>query len=87
MSELSPFCPQPRTLVGAAGTAASCQEATYASQQTAPLFDHLVGAASRVGGTSRLSALAVLRLMRSSNLVGNRTGRSAGFAPLRMRPV
>jgi hypothetical protein len=28
-----------------------------------------------------------LRLMRSSNLVGNRTGRSAGFAPLRMRPV
>src|SRR5262245_27726607 len=34
---------QLRTLVGAAGTAASCQEATYAPQQTTPLFDHLVG--------------------------------------------
>ena len=37
------------------------------------------------GGTSRPSALAVLRLMISSNLVGACTGRSAGFSPLRMR--
>ena len=36
---------------------------------------------------SRPSALAVLRLMTSSNLVGCTTGRSAGFAPLRMRPA
>ena len=42
-------------------------------------------AASKVGGTSRPSALAVLRLMTSSNLVGACTGRSAGFSPLRMR--
>ena len=35
-------------------------------------------------GTSRPSALAVLRLMTSSNLVGSSTGRSAGFAPLRI---
>ena len=41
--------------------------------------------ASSVGGTSRPSALAVLRLMASSYLVGVCTGRSAGFSPLRMR--
>src|SRR5262249_57931583 len=41
--------------------------------------------ASRVGGTSRPSALAVLRLMPSSYLVGACTGRSAGFSPFRMR--
>src|SRR5207245_2659960 len=40
---------------------------------------------SRVGGTSRPSALAVLRLIRSSNFVGCWTGRSAGLSPLRMR--
>jgi hypothetical protein len=36
-------------------------------------------------GTSSPSALAVLRLMTSSNLVGPSTGRSAGFAPRSMR--
>src|SRR5262245_16142174 len=41
--------------------------------------------ASRVGGTVRPSALAVLRLITSSYLVGACTGRSAGFSPLRMR--
>src|SRR5262245_659251 len=41
--------------------------------------------ASSVGGTSRPSALAVLRLIASSYLVGACTGRSAGFSPLRMR--
>src|SRR5262249_7883239 len=40
---------------------------------------------SSVGGTVRPSALAVLRLITSSNLVGCCTGRSAGFSPLRMR--
>jgi hypothetical protein len=47
--------------------------------------------ASNVGGTSRPSVLAVLRLITSSYLVGACTGRSAGFSPLRMvdriRPV
>src|SRR5215467_11304028 len=37
------------------------------------------------GGTSRPSALAVLRLTSSSYLVGVCTGRSVGFSPLRMR--
>src|ERR1700730_2532867 len=36
-------------------------------------------------GTSRPIALAVLRLMTSSNLVGACTGSSAGLSPLRMR--
>ena len=41
--------------------------------------------ASMDGGTARPRALAVLRLMTSSNFVGCCAGRSAGFAPLRMR--
>ena len=39
---------------------------------------------SSVGGTVRPSALAVLRLITSSYLVGAWTGRSLGLAPLRM---
>jgi hypothetical protein len=38
-------------------------------------------------GTAMPSALAVLRLMISSNLVGCWTGMSAGFSPFRIRPV
>src|SRR5262249_6732941 len=41
--------------------------------------------ASNVDGTSRPSALAVLRLITSWYLVGSCTGRSAGFSPFRMR--
>src|SRR5262249_24096181 len=41
--------------------------------------------ASSVGGISRPSALAVLRLIASSYRIGACTGRSAGFSPLRMR--
>src|SRR5262249_978470 len=41
--------------------------------------------ASSVGGTSMPIALAALRLMTSSYLVGACTGRSAGFSPLRIR--
>src|SRR5215470_1221832 len=32
-------------------------------------------------------ALAVVRFMTNSNLVGCKTGKSAGFSPLRMRPT
>jgi hypothetical protein len=42
---------------------------------------------SRAVGTERPSARAVFRLMISSTLVVCWTGRSAGFSPLRMRPV
>src|SRR3974390_1977923 len=38
-------------------------------------------------GTDRPSALAVLRLITSSYLVGACTGMSAGFSPLRMRSM
>src|SRR6478736_8959528 len=41
--------------------------------------------AIRVVGTSRPSALAVLRLMTSSYLVGCSTGKSPGGLPLRIR--
>jgi hypothetical protein len=41
--------------------------------------------ASSEAGTVRPSALAVLRLITSSYLVGACTGKSAGFSPLRMR--
>src|SRR6202023_3668877 len=41
--------------------------------------------ASSIGGTSMPSALAVLRLITSSYLVGACTGRSAGFSPLSTR--
>src|SRR4051812_16271928 len=40
--------------------------------------------ASNVGGGDRSSALVVFRLMISSNLIGCSTGRSAGFAPLKI---
>src|SRR5207249_1429742 len=39
------------------------------------------------GGTVRPSALAVLRLTTSSNVVGCWTGKSAGLAPLRICPT
>src|SRR5262249_42882489 len=39
----------------------------------------------RFSQTRRSSALAVLRLITSSYLVGACTGKSAGFAPLRIR--
>jgi hypothetical protein len=41
--------------------------------------------ASNAGGTVRPRALAVLRLITNSYLVGACAGRSAGFSPFRMR--
>src|SRR5215472_17273670 len=43
--------------------------------------------ASSLSGIWRPSAFAVLRLMINSSFVACMTGRSAGFSPLRMRPV
>ena len=63
-----------------------CRRAAEQRDELAPLHSITSSArASSVGGTSRPSALAVLRLITSSYLVGACTGRSAGFSPLRMR--
>ena len=43
--------------------------------------------ASNVGEISIPSALAVLRLMTSWNVVGCCIGKSAGFSPFRIRPM
>src|SRR5262249_46752630 len=43
--------------------------------------------ADRLGATSTPSALAVFRLMTSSNLVDCTTGRSAGLSPLRILTI
>ena len=42
------------------------------------------GASRSLGGMVRLRALAVLRLITSSILVGNSTGRSPGLAPFKI---
>src|SRR5262249_45157427 len=54
-------------------------------EECAPLHSITSSArASSVGGTSSPSAVAVVRLMMRSNLVGCSTGISAGFAPRRI---
>jgi hypothetical protein len=56
-----------------------------------PLFERYSITSSAVassdGGTFMPSALAVFKLIANSNLVDCCTGKSAGFSPLRMRPV
>ncbi len=69
-----------------------CHFRTHPSQQKrrARLHGHSITSsarASRVGGRSMPSTLAVLRLTINSNLVVCWIGRSAGFSPLRIRPV
>jgi hypothetical protein len=53
----------------------------------ASLFSDTLSSALPVSGIVRPRAFAVLRLTISSNFVGWRTGRSAGFSPLSIRPV
>jgi hypothetical protein len=56
--------------------------------RAAPLHSITSSARTSIrGGTSRLSARAVFRLITNSNRVDCMTGRSAGFSPLRIRPV
>ena len=68
-----------------------CDEHVAAENQAAHLEDAMLRRLSKRpdsgSGTVMPSALAVLRLMISSTLVACWTGRSAGFSPLRMRPV
>src|SRR5262245_1479184 len=68
-----------RPLCARSGCEQSQQGSAYSITSSAML--------SNVGGTVMPSILAVWALMSSSNLVDCTTGRSAGFAPLRMRLV
>jgi hypothetical protein len=54
-----------------------------------PTFHSITSSAmaSNPGGKLRPNALAVLRLITNSNLLDCMTGKSAGFSPLRIRPV
>ena len=57
-----------------------------ASEERAAVYHWMISSARcrSGGGIVRPRALAVFRLMTSSNLVGCSTGRSAGLAPLRI---
>src|SRR5262249_61904934 len=57
--------------------------------EVAPVVHSITSSAatSSLSGTVRPSILAVWWLMTSSNLLACTTGRSAGVAPLRMRPA
>jgi hypothetical protein len=48
------------------------------------LLDHLIRPLQERLGDRQAEGLAVFRLMTSSNLMGRSTGKSAGFAPLRI---
>jgi hypothetical protein len=82
----------PRTRSGCCARAASGHAAalpmSVKNSRPLQLRDHSITSsarASKLSGTVRPSALAVLRLIASSYLVGACTGRSAGLSPLRMR--
>src|SRR5262249_39088617 len=66
-----------------------CRRAAEQREERAAL-DHSITSSARassVGGISRPGALAVLRLITKSYLVGACTGRLAGFSSLRMRSM
>ena len=70
---------------------AACRDGpTTDSRSAANKFHHSITSSARtksVGGMVNPSALAVFRLMTSSNLTVCWTGRSAGLAPLRIFPT
>src|SRR5262249_17620125 len=68
-------------LLRAHGERPRCRAAEKRDEVAPPHSITSSARARSVGGTSRPSALAVVRLMRRSNLVGCSTGISAGFAP------
>ena len=74
--------PQKRTLELSCGMSALCQKRT---SDTYSITSSAI--AMTPGGIVSPSALAVLRLITSSNVVGWIIGRSAGLAPLRILPI
>src|SRR6516164_3948907 len=102
LSELhsSPSQSTPGSMPDAASVCERCRPHAYATMKllchgckfgvSNSIIDHSITSSARTSravGIVRPSALAVLRLMISSTLVACWTGRSAGFSPLRMRPV
>jgi hypothetical protein len=79
-----PLFTQQRTSPRYFGMSVSCHDETHAPQQNLIYSITSSARARSAGGMVSPSALAVLRLITSSNLVGCSTGRSAGFAPLRI---
>src|SRR5262245_43532561 len=67
----------------------SGHSSTLPFEARAPQFHSMimVVSASTLGGIIKPSAFAVFRLIAKLNLVDTSTGSSAGFSPLRMRPV
>src|SRR5262249_60501601 len=63
---------------------ASCRTAEQRDELAPPHSITSSARASSVGGTSRPSAFAVLRLITNSILVGNSTGRSPGLVPFKI---
>src|SRR5262245_57076857 len=66
---------------------AMCQNRNLRRSKEHPYSNTSSARASSVGGTSRPSALAALRLRTIWYLVGICTGKSAGFSPLRIRSI
>jgi ABC transporter substrate binding protein len=84
--------PHPLTLLRARRERPRGRRPAEERYELAPLdwCDHSItssAATSSLSGTVRPSILAVWLLMTSSNLVDCTTGRSAGLAPLRIRPT
>src|SRR5262249_56697143 len=73
------LCPRAERPSGRAGQRSDERAALHSITSSAT--------ASSEGGTVIPSVRAVCALMTSSNLLDCTTGRSAGFAPLRMRPT
>ena len=79
--------PMVGSLAGCCARAASGQRRRAAEQRDELAPPHSITSSARSrkdSGIASLRALAVVRSMTSSNLVGCSTGRSAGFAPLRI---
>src|SRR5271166_4965033 len=78
------------TRVRSAHCPASGESMRYTRSFGAPWESRFTPVGTRcrsAGGTAMPRVLAVLRFITSSNFVGCKTGRSAGFAPFRMRPT